>query len=83
MVRPGRYSLVSGIGWKKGEPGVLRTDIQWWHTWIAEWNGTSLLWSCTSVQPDEEVWSDASGSWGVWFPLGTRMVPTDVDHFSE
>ena len=52
---------------------AFRADLLWWHVFIAEWNGISLIPATTvSVQ----VTSDASGSWGCgafwdvhWFQL--------------
>ena len=40
----------------------IRSDIRWWHTFMAEWNGVSMiphLWT-----PSLEFWTDASGSFG-------------------
>ena len=31
---------------------------------LGSWNGTSMLFESKANQPDEELWSDASGSWG-------------------
>ena len=54
----------------------LQDDIWWWHTWVEQWNGVSILWNTQRFQPDHHVWSDASGSWGCgavwearWFQL--------------
>ena len=38
-----------------------RSDIKWWHPFLAIWNGISYL---PPTQPHEFIESDASGSWG-------------------
>ena len=43
---------------------AARADIIWWHTFVDNWNGLSLLWSVGLCSPDIMVVSDASGSWG-------------------
>ena len=73
VVRPGRcfvhhiYKLTS----EKGGPDQplrinrrVRSDIQWWLTFMEVWNGISLFWKPRSSTPDVLIWSDASGSWG-------------------
>lgn len=61
----------------------FRADVEWWHIFLAEWNGVSMLRKIRSEFPDTEFWSDASGSWGCgalwcsqwlqlqWVPGGT------------
>ena len=53
-----------------------RSDIQWWHRFAAEWNGTSMFMQVKRDVPDVVVTSDTSGSWGCgafsgsqWFQL--------------
>ena len=41
-----------------------RSDVQWWFTFIEQWNGVSLLWNQQRASPDVLVVSDPSGSWG-------------------
>ena len=41
---------------------AVRSDILWWHTFMAEWNGVSIIPQPKS--PSSVVWSDASGSFG-------------------
>ena len=41
-----------------------RSDIRWWHTFAASWNGVSIIKNPPSSHPNHEMWSDASGSWG-------------------
>lgn len=43
----------------------FRSDLAWWHTFLARWNGLSLLRSGHSpTPPDYIIQTDASGSWG-------------------
>ena len=53
-----------------------QSDIRWWHTFIESWNGVSILRQHRMANPDHEMWTDASGSWGAgafwkseWFQL--------------
>ena len=57
-------------------------DIEWWHVFLKDWNGVSMLYSSSVEHPDVSVWSDASGSWGCgavwsnrWFQVSWREVP--------
>ena len=43
---------------------AARADITWWHTFVDNWNGLSILWSVGICTPSIIVISDASGSWG-------------------
>ena len=43
---------------------AARSDILWWHTFIGDWNGLSLMRSLQCQEPDIILTSDASGSWG-------------------
>ena len=40
---------------------VAQADIQWWATFLIDWNGTSFI---PQPCPSVHVFSDASGSWG-------------------
>ena len=43
----------------------FRSDLSWWYTFLAEWNGISLLrYSSPSTKHDCCIQTDASGSWG-------------------
>ena len=53
----------------------FRSDLVWWHTFLTNWNGLSLL-KHASTKPDFCIQTDASGSWGCgayfhgrWFQL--------------
>ena len=39
-------------------------DLEWWHLFLSECNGVSMLRKIRAESPDAELWSDASGSWG-------------------
>ena len=73
VVRPGRCFIrhIYDLTALKGGPNQVvrlnrhvRSDIQWWYTFITSWNGISLFWKSRSTSPDVQVWSDASGNWG-------------------
>ena len=41
------------------------SDLYWWHTFLIEWNGFSLLqWGSPDTPPDVQIQTDTSGSWG-------------------
>ena len=43
----------------------FRSDLSWWHTFLAEWNGISLLrYTSPPTKHDFCIQTDASGSWG-------------------
>ena len=43
----------------------FRSDLWWWHTFLVEWNGISLLrYSSSPTKHDFCIQTDASGSWG-------------------
>ena len=42
----------------------FRSDLLWWNTFLSSWKGTSMPFESKANQPDEELWNDASGSWG-------------------
>ena len=69
------------------------TDILWWHTFMAEWNGERII--PHSGSPSAVLWTDASGSFGCgaicptllkWIQLGwdgLKMSPGEgVDSIS-
>ena len=85
VVRPGRLFLrrlyaLQDIGNHPNHFVCLnqaaRADIMWWYIFVERWNGISLLWDLGMVDAHEQVYSDASGSWGCgtyqdpyWFQL--------------
>jgi len=43
----------------------FHSDLLWWKTFIASWNGTTMMAALNlPTEPDAVLWSDASGSWG-------------------
>lgn len=81
VVRPGRcflrhfYVATSGSRPQSTLIRVsraIRADIRWWHTFMQHWNGVSVLWNCGKQEADEEVYTDASGSWGCGGYWGTH-----------
>ena len=42
----------------------FRSDLHWWHTFLQDWNGVSLLQPTSVAHPDMILQTDASGSWG-------------------
>ena len=59
-----------------------QADIEWWCSFVAPWNGVSLLRSARLNAPDVDVWSNASGSWGCgalwegrWFQVEWGVLP--------
>ena len=43
----------------------FRLDLCWWHTFLEDWNGLSLLrWDDSNWTPQHIIQTDASGSWG-------------------
>ena len=64
----------------------FRSDLCWWHTFLVEWNGISLLrYSSPPTNHDVCIQTDASGSWGCaaffqgeWFQLPWNDAWTPV-----
>ena len=64
----------------------FRADLEWWHTFLASWNGTLLLRQDRLQSPDFSIWSDASGSWGcaaVWDSQWFQVAWQNCEEFSE
>jgi len=41
----------------------FRSDLCWWHTFLTDWNGLSLLhWNDSTWSPSHTIQTDASGS---------------------
>ena len=54
----------------------FRSDLYWWHIFLQDWNGVSLLQQAGTVRPHMTLHTDASGTWGCgallypqWFQL--------------
>ncbi len=85
MVRAGRSFLRRMIVLAKSRhsPSHLirlnqsfRSDLMWWHTFLRDWNGISVMSALGESMPAFTFASDASGSWGCgaffsshWFQL--------------
>jgi len=43
----------------------FRSDLCWWHTFLTDWNGLSLLYrDKKNWTPDHQIQTDGSGVWG-------------------
>ncbi len=62
---------------------AARADLEWWHRFGLHWNGTAMMRSVVAAEePQVELWTDASGSWGCsaiwgtrWFQLSWERLP--------
>ena len=98
VVKPGRsflrrlHALLALVGADRAPNHFIRlnqparADILWWHIFVENWNGVSLLWNQRKESPDVIVGSDASGNWGCgafWLPHWFQ-IPWSVrfQHFS-
>ena len=52
----------------------IKSDIQWWATFLRGWNWISMLRDQMREQSPNHVWMDASGSFGcgAWGQLGLQ-----------
>ena len=41
-----------------------RSDLEWWHLFVASWNGVSTMFNANKHQCDLSMVSDASDKWG-------------------
>ena len=87
IIRPGRtfirrlLDLLKASHHRKQKDMVrlnteARSDILWWSTFIADWNGLSMMKASKGLHADWVLTTDASGSWGCgafwstyWFQL--------------
>ena len=51
-----------------------QSDILWWHTFIEDWNGLSMMQHSRCQHPDIILTLDASGSWGCGAYYGTHWL---------
>ena len=65
----------------------FRSDLYWWHAYLEQWNGVSLLASHVFRPPDTTLFTDASGNWGCggtsgldWFQCAwsEQWVPVNI-----
>ncbi len=52
----------------------LRLDLAWWDTFLASWNGMSMLLPYRLTSPNMVLVSDASGRWGCGALWGTQWL---------
>ena len=43
---------------------AFRSDLQWWASFLEEWNGISMMTQDPHISPQSIITSDASGNWG-------------------
>ena len=84
VVRPGRrflrgiFGLLSQFGRRDHMIRLnagFRADLEWWHAFVVDWNGVSMIRGGELKQGERmvEIWSDASGSWGYGRRSGCRL----------
>ena len=62
---------------------AARADLEWWRRFGILWNGTAMMRLVVAAEePQVELWTDASGSWGCgavwgtrWFQLSWERLP--------
>ena len=54
----------------------FRSDLHWWVTFLAEWNGIVMFPTQCFGLPAHQVWTDASGSFGCGavYPSGHQWI---------
>lgn len=98
VVRPGRsflrrlHALLAQVGASRAPSHLIRlnlaarADVLWWHVFVEEWNGVSILWNQEREAPEVTVGSDASGNWGCgafWLPHWFQIPwPAQCQQFS-
>ena len=97
VVRPGRtflrqvFEMMHVTGKKYHHVRLnagFRSDITWWHTFLASWNGVAIMPGMGVKGPAIEAFTNASGGMGVWrtveSPLdATEAVPAKVVFIGE
>ncbi len=58
--------------WRNTLVGVV---WRWWSLFLADWNGTRIMFSRSKLRPDIILTSDASGSWGCDIVVSIYMAP--------
>lgn len=83
VVHPGRtfvrrlYDLLAATSHYRPHYSIrlnreCQADIEWWCSFLLSWNGVSILREFRASDPDIEIYSDASGSWGCGALWGTQ-----------
>ena len=85
VIRPGRtfmrrmFELLRGA--RRGQRFVrlntpIKSDLQWWHLFMAHWNGVAMMTNLSQGASGPHLYSDASGTFGCgawwgdkWFQL--------------
>ena len=85
VIRPGRtflrrmFELLRGA--RRGQRflrlnAAFRSDLQWWHLFMAQWNGVTMMGKQHQALTGPQLYSDASGTFGCgawwgeqWFQL--------------
>eukprot|EP00731_Ephydatia_muelleri_P033273 Em0027g21a len=86
VVRPGRsflrrmIELLGGVKAKRRPIRLnasFRSDLLWWHCFLASWNGVAACRSSELERPEVTVYCDASGAVGcaAWWDEGTQSAP--------
>ena len=101
VVKPGRIFLQRMIDFIYSSSSAtliiclnrsLQADLEWWSTFIEEWNSISILRVLGVSQPDLSVQSNASGKWGCdavcnwkWFQLQwpQKWLSIDIVQFNQ
>lgn len=77
------FSLSSGM--KRGQVRICNceahAELAWWHTLLSNWSSLSVHQFLLLRQPDQHLFSDASGSWGcgAWCLPQRLQVPWPRD----
>lgn len=83
VVRPGRTFLRRMLDTAHSRPHLedwvrltkeFQADLRWWHTFMEQWNGVSLLAAHIEQPPVTTVFTDASGRWGCGATDGARWL---------
>ena len=51
-----------------------RSDIEWWASFIEDWNGTAILRTLVNIMPEITMIADASGTWGCGAVYGSSWL---------
>ena len=65
---------------------AFRGDLEWWHAFLGQWNGVSMLFEVQAQNPQIEIWSDASGGWGcaaIWDGQWFQIQWSDFPNFAD
>lgn len=95
VVKPGRtflrrvFELLKGVSKKHHHirlNAAIRSDIIWWHTFLATWNGKAMIQNVAVYGGGVEVFTDASSSIGCgawWSPRWIQLKWPQGGKFEE